>query len=46
MKNLDNKTKKLDKVCLTQFINLIENNPCHIATIGGGQAKFKCGVGH
>ena len=33
MKNLDNKTNLLKEVRLTNYVNLIENNPCHIATI-------------
>ncbi len=33
MKNLDNKTKLLKEVKLTNYVDLIENNPCHIATI-------------
>lgn len=33
MINLDNKTHLLNNVKLTNYINLIENNPCHIATI-------------
>ena len=33
MINPDNKTNLLNKVELTNYVNLIENNPCHIATI-------------
>ena len=33
MINPDNKTNLLNCVKLTQYRNLIENNPCHIATI-------------
>lgn len=33
MINSDNKTNLLSEVKLTNYINLIENNPCHIATI-------------
>lgn len=33
MINPDNKTNLLNYVQLTQYKNLIENNPCHLATI-------------
>ena len=33
MKNLDNKTKLIKEVKLTNYKKLIENNPCHIATV-------------
>jgi len=32
MKNPDNKTKLLKNINLTSYSDLIENNPCHIAT--------------
>lgn len=33
MLNPDNKTNLLKEVKLTNYISLIENNPCHIATV-------------
>ncbi|MBR2909425.1 MAG: pyridoxamine 5'-phosphate oxidase family protein [Clostridia bacterium] len=33
MVNPDNKTSILDEVKLSQYVSLIENNPCHIATV-------------
>ena len=33
MLNPDNKTNVLKNINLKQYVNLIENNPCHIATI-------------
>ena len=36
MKNPDNKTNLLNEVKLTNYISLIENNPCHIATVNNG----------
>ena len=33
MINPDNKTNLLNEVKLTNYISLIENNPCHIATV-------------
>ena len=36
MKNPDNKTNILNEVKLTNYKQLIEGNPCHIATIRNG----------
>ena len=33
MKNPDNKTKIVENFDLKNYVNLIENNPCHIATV-------------
>ncbi len=33
MKNPDNKTKKIELFDLTNYKKLLENNPCHIATV-------------
>lgn len=33
MENIDNKTQRLDKVDLLNFKKLIEDTPCHIATV-------------
>ena len=33
MKNPDNKTNMLNEIKLTNYITLIESNPCHIATV-------------
>ena len=33
MLNPDNKTNLLSEIKLTNYVNLIETNPCHIATV-------------
>ena len=33
MNNPDNKTKKVEKIKLLNYVSLIENNPIHIATV-------------
>ena len=38
MINQDNKTKLLKEVKLTNYVKLIENNPCHIATVNEDNA--------
>ncbi len=38
MINPDNKTNLLKEVKLTKYVNLIENNPCHIATVNQDNA--------
>ena len=36
MKNKDNKTTKLKEITLTSYVDLIEGNPCHIASVAPG----------
>ena len=36
MKNPDNKTKVLAEIKLLKYVDLIEGNPCHIATVNSG----------
>ncbi len=42
MINPDNKTNLLQEVKLTKYVNLIENNPCHIATINKDNIPNLC----